>query len=103
VLVALTVLATVGSAALWTVSESLRALARAHEHEAHIEQANHLLIAATLWRRVDLDQRLGRRRQGPFWMRIDRRAPAVYDIEVTDTATGHLLLATALYRREDAR
>jgi type II secretory pathway pseudopilin PulG len=99
-LVALAILATVGSAAAWTASESMRAVWRAHEREHDTRAAARLLTAASLWSREDLDRHLGSRRQGPWRMRIDRPRPTRYDVTLTDTATGMVVLRTSFWRPE---
>ncbi len=99
-LVALAVLATVGSAAAWTASESMRAVDRAHEAEARVRLAARLLTAASLWRREDLDRHLGSRAQGPLRMRIDRVRLTLYDVSLSDGVTERVLLRTSLFRRE---
>src|SRR5213593_2051403 len=97
-LVALAVLATVGSAAAWTASENLRTVARVYEDEARLRSASHLLTAVSLWPREDLDRHLGSRAQGPWRLRIDRPRPTLYDVSLADTATGKVLLRTSLVR-----
>jgi len=97
-LVALAVLATLVSAAAWTASESMRAVGRAHETEARVRLAARLLTAASLWQREDLDRHLGSRPQGPLRMRIDRPRPTLYDVSLSDGATGKVLLRTSLFR-----
>jgi type II secretory pathway pseudopilin PulG len=99
-LVALALLATLGSAAAWTVSESIRAVSRVHEAEARVRLAARLLTAASLWPREDLDRHLGSRVQGSLRMRIDRPHVTLYDVSLMDGATGRVLLRTSLYRRE---
>jgi type II secretory pathway pseudopilin PulG len=98
-LVALAVLATVGSAAAWTAAEAMRAVVRVHEEEARVRSAARLLTAASLWSRDDLDRHLGSRAQGPWRMRIDRPRPTLYLVSLADTTTDQVLLHTSLYRR----
>ncbi len=102
-LVALAVLAIIGSAAAWTASESIRAVGRTHETEARVRLANRLLTAASLWPREDLDRHLGSRAQGPLRMWIDRPRPTLYEVTVTDAATDAVLLRTVLFREEPGR
>jgi|ERR1041385_1364296 type II secretory pathway pseudopilin PulG len=99
-LVALAVLATVGSAAAWTASESIRAVGRAHEAEARVRLASRLLTAASLWQREDLDRHLGAKTQGPLRMRIDRPRTTLYEVSLMDGVTGRVLLRTSLLRPE---
>jgi len=97
-LVALAVLATVGSAAAWTASEAIRAVGRVHETETQIRSAARLLTAVSLWPREDLDRHLGSRRQGPWRMQINRVHPTLYDVTLADAVTGRVLLWTTLFR-----
>jgi type II secretory pathway pseudopilin PulG len=102
-LVALAVLAIVGSAAAWTASESIRAVGRVYQAETRVRLAVRLLTAVSLWPREDLDRHLGSRAEGPLRMRVDRPQPTLYEVSVMDGATGSLLLRTSLYRQEDDR
>ena len=99
-LVALTVLAIIGSAAAWTASDSIRAVVRTQELEGRVRLANRLLTAASLWPREDLDRHLGWRAEGPLRMRIDRPRPTLYEVTVTDGLTGAVVLHTVLVREE---
>ena len=99
-LVALAVLAIVGSAAAWTASESIRAVGRIREMESRVRLANRLITAASLWPREDLDRHLGSRAEGPLRMRIDRPRPALYQVTLTDAASRGMLLSTTLFRPE---
>jgi type II secretory pathway pseudopilin PulG len=99
-LVAIAVLATVGSAAAWAAAEAIRSVTRVHQEEMRVRAAARLLTAASLWSREDLDRHLGSRAQGPWRMRIDRPQPTLYEVSLTDTVTGKVLLHTTLYRWE---
>jgi type II secretory pathway component PulK len=100
-LIALAVLGTVGSAAAWQATESMRAVNRMHEREQEQRAAARLLTAISLWPREDLDRHLGSRVQGPWRVRIDRPAlSALYTVSISDTASGTVLLETALYRED---
>jgi type II secretory pathway pseudopilin PulG len=101
-LVALAVLASVGVAAAWSASESLRAVARAHAREADVRLATRLLTAVTLWSREDLDRHLGTRQQGPLSMRVDRPTAALYEISLMDSTKRTVLLRTTLFRPQAA-
>ena len=97
-IVALTVLAIIGSAAAWLATDSMRSVNRTHEREKNVREAARLLTAVTLWPREDLDRHLGRRRQGPWMMEVDRTDPIVYVVTLTDTASTAIVLRTALFR-----
>lgn len=97
-IVALTVLATVGTAGAWLASESLRAVAHAHEQEQRVRAAERLLTAVSLWPREDLDRHLGRSMQGPWWLDVSRLRPMLYAVSLTDTLSRGVVLRTALFR-----
>lgn len=101
--VALTVLAVVGSAAAWMASESFRAVDRAWAREADTRAAARLLAAVSLWPRADLDRHLGSTAQGPWRLRIDRPRLTLYVVSLTDSAGGDPLLQTSLFREETDR
>ena len=100
---ALAVLGTVGSAAAWSATESMRAVTRMHARETEQRAAARLLTAVSLWPREDLDRHLGTRAQGPWRMRIDRPTRTVYVVSISDTTSGATLIHTALYREETDR
>jgi type II secretory pathway pseudopilin PulG len=102
-LVALTLLGTVGSAAAWSATESLRAVQRIHARETAQRRAGRFLNAASLWPRADLDRHLGDRPQGAWRVRIDRPTPTIYTVTVRDSLSGAVLVQTALYRDETDR
>ncbi len=100
VLVALTILVTAGAAAVAFASDATQRLVQAREREAVVRRVSALFNAVALWPREDLDRHLGVRPQGPWRMRIDRPAPTLYVVTLTDTLGGRELLRTALYRPE---
>lgn len=102
-LVALAVLATVGSAAAWNATESLRAVVRMHERERSVRRASRLLTAVALWPRADLDRHLGTSVQGPWRMRVDRPLGTLYEVTLSDTASNVVLIRTSLYREDPDR
>jgi type II secretory pathway pseudopilin PulG len=99
-LVALAVLAAAAGGAVWMCAEWIRAVERAHRREADVRAADRLLTAVSLWPRADLDRHLGERRQGSWIMRVDRPSPSIYMATLRDTASGAVLLHTALLRPE---
>ncbi len=103
-LVALALLGTVGSAAAWSATESLRAVQHLHSRENDQRLAARFFTAVSLWPREDLDRHLGDRPQGPWRLRIDRPVRTVYTVTLSDTVSGGtVLLQTALYREETDR
>jgi len=99
-LVALALLGSVGSAAAWSATESLRAVQRIHAREAEQRAAARLLTAVSLWPRADLDRHLGKRAEGPWRLYIERPTRTIYTVTLRDTAGGAILLQTALYRED---
>ena len=98
-LVAITIVAIAGLAALSMSMESLRAVERARQAEASLRLASRFLEAVALWPREDLDRRLGDRPQGPWILRIERPAPELYTVALRDSLDGSVLLSTSLFRR----
>ena len=101
VMIAMAILATAGVGYLALTSASMGAMSRAREKERSTTEANALLTAASLWSTIDLDRRLGRRRQGRWLLEIQRGSPLVYSITVRDSASGVEVLATSVYRRSN--
>ena len=97
--VALAILAIVGAALLGVAAESLSRLEHARRRERELLRANNLISAVSLWSREDLDRRLGKRRQGSWFLEIQRTSARLYEASIRDAATGEVLLATALYRQ----
>ena len=103
-LVALALLGSVGGAAAWSATESLRAVQRMQTRENDQRRAARFFTAVSLWPREDLDRHLGDRPQGPWRLRIDRPVRSVYTVTLRDTVRGGtVLLQTALYREENDR
>jgi len=98
VIVALSVLAFVGVAAVTLAAEAARSVAGARRAEAETRAANALFDAVSLWPRSDLDRHLGTTRQGEWRMRVNRSSPVLYDVTLTDSAASRVLLRTTLFR-----
>ena len=98
VMAALAILAVAGGSCLAFTSTALRSLHRARVAEQEMSGANELLSAVSLWPRADLDRRLGQRRQGPWWLVIQRETDRLYSVSVRDTTSGSVVLATYLHR-----
>jgi len=97
-LVALTILSAIGASVVAFAAESGGAVTRAREAEREVRRANALLTAVSLWPRADLDRHLGDRPQGPWSMRVDRLAPTLYTVVLSDSTRRRTILATVLYR-----
>ena len=102
VIVAMVLLASAGLAAVSMAAEAAGAVSRARQAEVRTEQGSRFMDAVSLWTRADLDRRLGDRRQGPFILRLERPDPELYTAALADSATGHVLLSTSLFRRDTA-
>jgi len=100
VIVALTILATAGLAAVTVTREALHAVQHAREADRDVMRASAFLEVVALWPREDLDQRLGDRPQGPWRLRIDRPLPTLYEVTLSDSARRRAILRTSLYRPE---
>lgn len=99
VLVAMTILGFAGVA----VVSAAREVAGTAIHVSHAEQemwhADTYLSAISLWPRDELDRHLGEHLRGGWFLRIERPDPELYDVQLADSATGHSVLHTVLYRR----
>lgn len=100
---ALIALALIGTVALSTLALSASdtdAVKRLLVRSDEISEASRFLELVALWTRDDLDRRLGTRPQGPYRLRILRPMRTVYTLELLDSKTERLMLATAVYRPE---
>lgn len=102
-MVAITILAVAGTAAVTMVAESAAVVRRARDADAQARRADAFLHAVALWTRDDLDRRLGDRPQGPWRLEIQRPTPTLYEVVLTDSTGGDVLLRTALFRPEPLR
>lgn len=97
VLVAMVLVATVGTTVAALTAESFATISAAQDAEAEAIDADRFLRTVSLWPRQDLDRRLGDRRQGEWWMRIDRIERGLYRIGLRHDKGGGEFLWTALY------
>lgn len=97
-IVALFLLSSIAAAALALTSASARQLGVAEASEREFQEANAFIHAVALWDRATLDQRLGTRRQSPWWLHIERPRLGLYTIALLDSARTRTILHTALYR-----
>ena len=100
---ALTIFSMIGVASLTMAARASRAVSDAREAEAGLREASAFLHAVALWPRSDLDQRLGDRRQGLWLLRIDRPAPELYVVTLSDSMGSARLLRTSLFRPAEHR
>lgn len=97
---ALMILSVAGTAAVTLVSQSTDSVRRARVADEEMREANALLHAVALWTREDLDRRLGERPQGRWKLIVQRPAPTLYEVVLTDSAVTRELLRTTLFRPE---
>jgi type II secretory pathway pseudopilin PulG len=101
VIVAVTILAAAGTAAVAMTSESARAVERARDADRRAREAGAFMEAVALWPRADLDRRMGEREQGPWRLRIGRPDRELYTLSLVDSA-GTEILRTSLFRQDTA-
>ena len=99
-IVALVILSVAGTAAVTLVSQSADAVRRARVADVEMREANAFFHAVALWTREDLDLRLGERAQGRWKLLVQRPAPTLYEVVLTDSAVTREVLRTTLYRPE---
>lgn len=100
-IVALTILATAGVAAVSLLAAGARSERVAASRERTLRQADRLLTVYTLLTRTELDQRLGSQTIGRLAVQVQRPERALYRIAVVDTlAPTQELLVTVVYRPE---
>ena len=98
-LVAIMILATTGLGFAGVLRESLAATRAAREREATVATADRILIAMSLLKRPELEQRLGRRVIGEFLVDVDRPEETLFRIAVFGVDAPELpLLVTVVYR-----
>jgi hypothetical protein len=99
-IVALTILTVAALATVAIVRQGIDSVRRAEDAEVEIRRASAFMNAIALWPRVDLDRHLGDRPEGPWRLVIDRPAPTLYLLALTDSLSRRELVRTALYRPE---
>jgi hypothetical protein len=97
-IVALTILTIAGLASVAMVRQGIDSVGQARAAEVEVRRASAFMDAIALWPRLDLDRHLGNRTEGPWRLAIDRPAPALYLIVLTDSLSRRELVRTALYR-----
>ena len=102
-IIALAILAIAGTATTSMIVESSETVAHAEQAERALQQASDFMDDVAVWPRADLDRHLGDRPEGAWRLRVDRPWPTLYTVVLTDSASGAVLLTTALYRPEPAR
>jgi type II secretory pathway pseudopilin PulG len=101
VLVALAILATAGLALVTLVAAGLRGERDAREREETLGAEERVLAAATLLKRGELDQRLGRHTVGEFLVEVQRPERNLYRLAVAQSRSPDVEdLVTVVYRAE---
>jgi len=99
VVVALTILGVAGLTALGAERQAAAAVEAARRADEETARASAFLDAVALWPRADLDRHLGVRDEGGVWhLRVERPAPTIYLVTLTDTADARVILGTSLHR-----
>jgi hypothetical protein len=103
-LVALAILFAAGLALLDLVTGGLRAERDARERERVLAVEDRVLTALTLFRRDELDRRLGRHPIGKLVVDVERPEPTLYRIAVLQATSPETEdLVTVVYRRQLTR
>lgn len=97
-LVAMTIMAAVALAMIGLTRQSLAGISAAADVDGDWLRADRLFRAMSLWSTLDLDRRLGPRRQGDWWVTIERPSRALYVVRISYEKGGPEFLWTALYR-----
>lgn len=100
-IVALTILATAGVAAVNLLAAGARSERHAAAREHALREADRVLSVYTLLTRTELDQRIGAQTVGHLAVLVQRPERTLYRIAVVDTlAPTQELLVTVVYRPE---
>lgn len=102
-LVALAILSVAGVSLVGVVSAGLRAEEEARRRERTLAAEERVLAAMTLLNRTELDQRIGRRTVGEFFVGVQRPERTLYRIAIGETRSPQVEdLVTVVFRREAA-
>lgn len=99
VIVALSLLAGVGTAFVAAFGGALRSEDQLRRREMTLLDGDRVLTAMTLLTRNELDQRLGHHPAGEFIVAVQRPEPALYRIAISEAAVPDVeMLVTVVYR-----
>jgi hypothetical protein len=102
VLAAVVIIGVAGLALIELVGEGTRAVVEARVREHELTDQDRLLTAYSLLRRTDLDQRLGRRDVGDYFVEVQRPERTLYRVSLgRRTAPQTEDLVTVVYRPEE--
>lgn len=99
-IVAITILTIAGLASVAMVREAVESVRFAQQAEGEIRRASAFMDAIALWPRADLDRHLGNRPEGLWRLSVERPAPTLYLVVLTDSSGRRELVRTALFRAE---
>lgn len=102
VLVALAILGVMGSAFIEIAVQSAKVAQLARDEERRMSSASDFLEKVSLWERADLDRHLGDHPEGAWRLRLSRVSGDIYDVAVTDSTGGRMLLQTSIYRPDSS-
>jgi hypothetical protein len=100
VLVALTIFTVTGLSVVSLLGAGARAEQDARERERVLAAEERVLVAMTLLRREELDQRIGRHPVGEFVVDVERPERTLYRIAIAQERSAHVEgLVTVVFRR----
>jgi type II secretory pathway component PulJ len=98
-LIALAILSVAGLSVVALVDSLIRTQSEATRREETLTTAGRVLGAATLLKKEELDQRLGTRETGEFFLDVQRPESSLYRIAIGESSAPTLeLLVTVIYR-----
>lgn len=103
VLLSLVLLTISGTALVTLLGQTARAIQNVRESEIQTRSAGLEVSALAQLDRTALIARIGRTRPRGWLMQIDRAAPDLFDVRVSPSDTGLVLIQTTLYRPDSAR
>ncbi|MCC6317236.1 MAG: hypothetical protein IT361_06035 [Gemmatimonadaceae bacterium] len=95
-LLALVLVAVVSLGAFDLLRQSMRAREATSDHARRLREVDRLLSSVAMWPRGELDLHLGRRRQGTWWLDIQRSERGLYRVSIVDGRSGRAWLSTVL-------
>jgi prepilin-type N-terminal cleavage/methylation domain-containing protein len=98
IMIALVILGIVMTAVLGQLQAATRASERSLHSERQVLEASRFLEYVALWTRKELEQRLGDRHQGPWFLTIQRLTPTLFHLSLRDTLSQRSLVGTIVYR-----
>lgn len=97
-IVAITLLGTVGTALVALVRQTRATMDQALASEMRVRHASRTLHELSRETRAQLERRIGRRRSDAYEVRVDRESHDLFALALVDTATGVVLVETIVHR-----